>query len=208
MSAAYNAVKEVSMPINMRLSPSDDRFFSPDRDLAYCAPHLVHRAIHGLDPMRQEPWIRDYLLQQKIEDEQLVEGARVIAEYMNKTLKDPVHKEPYEALDAAGFFKLPPNVQHIVLAKLGQVFLSAIFPSIRDITRDPNVLAKGAEEIAEAAATLLTAQLLRNTRKALEEENKAAPWWCHLLSRVFFIYAPREYARYFGVSRKPPEPKV
>jgi hypothetical protein len=140
------------MPINMRLTPTDPRFFSPDRDLAYCAPHLVHRVFTGFDPENQEPWIRAYLKQNKIPLDDLTRAAEVVATYMNVTLLDPQYKEPYDALEAAGFFMLDPKVQHIVCAKLGQVFLSSIFPSIRDVTRDPSAPPFNTKHIADAAA--------------------------------------------------------
>ncbi len=140
--------------INMRLTPQDPRFFSPDRDLAYCTPHLVHRAMQGLDPLKQEPWISSYLAMHSISNDALVDAAKCLAEYMNKTLLDPKYKHPFEALEAAGFFNLPMPVQIIVLAKLGQVFMSGFFTSIRDITRDPSEPPVDTTQIADQAALL------------------------------------------------------
>lgn len=142
------------MPVQMRLNPSDDRFYSPDRDLAYCAPHLIHRAMCGLDYEAQEPWIRAYLADHNISNDALADAARAIATYMNHALMDPAHKEPFFALEAAGFFKLDPKVQHVVLAKMGQILLSASFTCIRDVTRQPNDPPFKTTEIADAAADL------------------------------------------------------
>lgn len=123
--------------VQMRLNPSDSRFFSPDRDLAWCTPHLVLRALQGLDPDKQEPWVLHYLESQGITNEQLCEGASAIATFMNTAVFDPKYENPFDAFKAAGFFELPNPVQTIVLAKIGQVFMSAFFPSIRDVTKGP-----------------------------------------------------------------------
>lgn len=142
------------MGIQMRLSANDERFYSPDRDLAYCSPHLVHRAMLGLNPENQEHWIRAFIEENNIPPEQLVEAARALADYMNKALTDPQYKQPFEALQAVGFFNLDPKTSCIVCAKLGQVFLSAIFSSIRDVTRDPKAPPFNTKEIADAAEKL------------------------------------------------------
>ncbi len=142
------------MPLQIRLSPTENRLYSPDRDLAYCSAKLVMRAIQGLDPERQEPWVLKYLADNKIVPDELVEGAMVMAKYLNHTLLDPQYKQPFEALEAAGFFKLSPAVQTIICAKVGQVFISAFFPSIRDVTRDPTDPPLDTEEIEKVAVTM------------------------------------------------------
>ncbi len=143
------------MPIQMRLSPNDDRFYSPDRDLAYCSPHLIHRALLGLDPEKQEPWVTQFIYENGVSNDELLKAGVCLAEYMNKSLADPVNKDPYEALQAAGFFNLSAETQCIVCAKIGQVFLSAIFTSLRDIIRDPKDLPYDTKSIADVAGVFL-----------------------------------------------------
>jgi hypothetical protein len=159
------------MPVQMRLSPSDERFYSPDRDLAYCTPHLVLRAMQSLDPDNQEPWIKEYLAANNITNDQLVEGAASLAIYLNKTMLDPQYKEPYDALNAAGFFSLPQAVQNVICMKLGQVFVSAFFSAIRDVTRDPNDPPMDTKAIAEVAGTLIK-RLSRPKKRRFWER-----WW-------------------------------
>jgi hypothetical protein len=139
------------MPLQMRLSESDNRKYSPDRDLAYCTPHLIHRAMKGLDPDTQEPWVTAYLKEQNIDTDALVQGAEVLANYFNKALLDPQFKHPYEALESVGFFNLPQPVQTIICAKLGQVLISASFSSIRDVTRGPGEPSFDTKMIADVA---------------------------------------------------------
>lgn len=167
--------------INMRMTPQDPRFFSPDRDLAYCTPHLVHRAVLGLDPEHQEPWIKKFLAAQNITSESLIDGARILAEYMNKALLDPKYKHPYEALLASGFFDLPDEVQVVILAKIGQVFLSGFFTAIRDVLRDPNDPPASLQKIADAATTL----------QESAAKYRAAPAWRKYLYRAYL--RAREY---------------
>jgi hypothetical protein len=142
------------MPVQMRLSQGDDRFYSPDRDLAYCTPHLVMRAMRGLDPDNQEDWILDYLAEHKIDNDTLVKGAEVLAKYLNSTMLDPQYKQPFEALTAAGYFALPQPVQTIICAKIGQVMISAFFSCIRDVTRTPENPPMDTAAIAQVAAEL------------------------------------------------------
>lgn len=126
------------MPVQMRLSPNDNRLYSPDRDLAYCTPHLVHRALLGLDPENHEPWVKAFLEKESVTNEQLCEAGMVMARYLNIMSIDPQYKQPVEALEAAGFFLLPGAVQTLVCAKMGQAFLSAAFLSVRDVMKTPN----------------------------------------------------------------------
>lgn len=124
------------MPLQLRQTNGDGRLFSPDRDLAYCTPHLVFRALRGLDPDNQEAWILGYLAKEYVTNDELVQVAKAVAEYMNKAVFDPAYTEPYAALKASGFFDVRMAAQMAVCAKIGQVFLSAFFVSIRDATND------------------------------------------------------------------------
>lgn len=118
--------------------------------------------MQGLDPDRQEEWVQIFLKDQKIDNDMLVRAAAVLATYMNQTMLDPQHKNPYDALNSAGFFNLPPAVQTIVCAKLGQVFMSAFFSAMRDITRDPSDPPLDTKAIAQVAADLQTRLIQRN----------------------------------------------
>lgn len=124
--------------VQMRMNAQDPRFYSPDRDIAHCSYNLIGKAITGLDPEKQEPWIRTFLEANKLTTDDLAKGAEVVAKYMNDTMLDPEHKEPLDALAKAGFFDLPESVQTIVLAKIGQVYIATFFTAIRDVTRDPD----------------------------------------------------------------------
>jgi len=126
------------MGLQMRISPQDGRWYSPDRDLAYCMHHLAGRAVAGLDLGRREPWVQRFIDSRGITEDQLCEAAAAYARYLNGALFEPAHAQPFSALEAAGFFNLPEDVQTLFLAKLGQVFTSAFFVSARDVTNDPS----------------------------------------------------------------------
>jgi hypothetical protein len=151
-SAEHYLKGRYTLPVQFRLSASDERFYSPDRDLAYCASNLIKRAIVGLDPDKQEPWVVKSIQDNNISLESLSDAAKALATYINNTLTDPQYKQPLDSLEAAGFFKLPLPVQQLVCAKVGQVFLSAIFPSIRDVIRDPHKPAYKIEDLGAIAA--------------------------------------------------------
>lgn len=169
--------------IQMRLNAQDPRFFSPDRDLAYCTPHLIHRALKGLDPNNQEHWIASYLKEKGLTNDDLVSGAFVIAKYMNNTLLDPTYNTPFAALVAAGFFDLPQAVQTILLAKIGQVFMSAFFTSIRDVTRNPNEPNADIKAIAEQAEQL---------NKDITRYKNMSVWMRWLTKLYAFLHKPNK----------------
>lgn len=158
----------------MRLSKDDARFYNADRDLAYCCPHLMFRAVAGLDKERQEEWVQQYVAQHLVSDAELLDVAKSMSDYLNATALDPTNQQPFDALTAAGFFKLRPSVQTLMLAKLGQVFLSAIFPSIRDTVRDPQTPPLGADKMIEAVHSLETSLRPKNT---LWSRCCALLWW-------------------------------
>ena len=139
----------------MRMSPHDERFFSPDRDLAYCTPHLVYRAMVGLDPGKRESWIDSYLQKNNISEEELAKGAECLADYLNRSVLDPQYKQPFEALEASKFFDVAFDVQTLILAKIGQVYMSGFFTSIRDVTRTPDKPAADMTKLSEEAKRLV-----------------------------------------------------
>lgn len=173
------------MPIQMRLSETDSRRYSPDRDLAYCGPHLVNAALLGLEIGNQDKWIVDFLKNNNVQDEFLAAAGKTIAEYMNKALANPEYKTPFESLTAVGFFALPPEVQTIVCAKLGQALLCALFTCVRDVIRDPNEPYFDAKAIGAAAEKLIEQINLRNK----PDEVKKLGILARVRERVLRIYS-------------------
>lgn len=138
------------MSVQMRFP--DGRLYSPSRDLAYCFHSLAARAIRGLDPDHREPWVKEYIANNSITDEQLCAAAQTYAKYINTTLFDPSYTDPFAALTAAGFFDLPQAVQILICAKLGQVVSSAFFVSARDVTADASKPPVDKSTMAKAVA--------------------------------------------------------
>lgn len=175
------------MPVQMRLNASDTRLYNPDRDLAYCSPHLVHRAMLGLDPTNQEEWVLQYINKNKLNEDVLVQSAKVLASYMNEAMLDPKYSHPFQALKSVGFFDLPKEAQVLVCAKIGQVFLSAIFSSIRDVTRNPTEPPINARKMADIAEDF---QKQLHTYRSLSLIGK----WCFNILQSLF--------NFFGLFRR------
>lgn len=139
------------MGIQARLSATDSRLYTPDRDLAYCTQHLVHSAICALDEDKQDEWLKSFAEKYDISQDDLGFTAVALAEYFNKTLKDPSYKQPLDALTAAKFFEATHEAQHLACASIGRVLICAAFTAVRDVTKDPSEPSICSKEIADAA---------------------------------------------------------
>jgi hypothetical protein len=127
-------------------------------------------AFRGLDPDVQEPWVKQYLRDNGIADEQLVIGAEVFAKYLNSSMLDPQYKQPYEALQAVGFFDLPQAVQLLIAARLGQTLMSMFFCSIRDVIKGPEDFVLDKEAINKIVA---------DTQQKIHKRQTS--WWRRIL---------------------------
>jgi len=116
-------------------SPGDDRWYAPDRDLAYVGPELIRRAFLqvSLDKLRHDASYTE-MLKGVPEDEllgYLGDAAKALANGVNVC-----HRGSPDGPAAAfvEFAALPSPAPQIFLMRLGEMLLGAIFTALQDVT--------------------------------------------------------------------------
>lgn len=120
--------------LQIRPKGTNDPFYGPHRDLAYLFPHIAYAAMQGLDAGAWQPWYKEWLNHNGVTEEQLGEGARVLALFCKCCTAKIDEHSAEDVLERVGFFDLPRPVQFVIQAKLGQIMLGAFFASIREVT--------------------------------------------------------------------------
>jgi len=110
----------------------DDRFYNPNRDLAYCFRDM---ALATADMLAEESWpdhLRDYLEHHEIDEEMLGKASVAFCEFVcSSTNADETLQQ---ALERVGWFKLPEAAQQAYLACLGRVVASYFIVCVRQAT--------------------------------------------------------------------------
>ena len=142
-------------------SQNDDRWYAPDRDLAYVGPELIRRALLkiDLDQVCSEAPFAGLLLRYSVADIEhyFGEAAKQLALGVNACWKaDAAGPE----VAFGGFCAVPAEVRVVIMAKLGAMLLGAIYTSLQDVTpvdgspphhRSLQSLLAAAEEFAKRA---------------------------------------------------------
>jgi len=118
-----------------------DPFYNPERDFAHVGPNMILGAMYALEPDTWEPWLKDFLADHDITYESIMESGapKMLAQALNLVIK---LESPPAAMEKVGFDKLPPALQMLFYARLGQVLLSAVWAGAKDVARpdsDPPV---------------------------------------------------------------------
>ena len=114
-------------------APGEKRWYSPDRDMAYCWQSMVRAAANGLAAVSWEDWFRDYFAHSGLTEDQIGEAMVVYIKSIVK-LTEPGISSHKQALEECGWFNLHPAAQIAVLMRLGQVATASFFTCIRDVT--------------------------------------------------------------------------
>lgn len=142
-------------------SQNDDRWYAPDRDLAYVGPELIRRALLNIDVAQliSEPPFDDLAIKFMLSEliESFGEAAKHLANGVNACWRGD-SDGPNAAF--AAFCKVPVEVRTVIMAKLGAMLLGAIYTSLQDVTpvdgspphhRSLQSLVSAAEEFANRA---------------------------------------------------------
>lgn len=135
--------------LQIRPTSGDRRFYSPNRDLAYCFPNLFKIALKELiddSSWINHSWWSDYLKFHSVSVEDIQEAA-VAMMLSFQYFSDKDCDSPAAALVKADFFNTKPAAQLAIAARLGQVCTGAFFTSLRDIMRDDDELPTSLKEI-------------------------------------------------------------
>jgi len=129
-----------------------DPYYSPERDIAHIGPQMVAGAVRAVDCLPfpdsphtpgnpeavtrglQEPWLDKFISDNGITYADLIkcEAPRLLARALNRIISA---EHPPAAMTAVGFDKLPAAIQMLFYARLGQVFLSAVWAGVKDVSR-------------------------------------------------------------------------
>lgn len=111
----------------------EERWYSPDRDLAYAFPSLARAALDQLAITNWKPWFADYFAFAGLTEADIGEAAVAFAKYFEYVCS-PEISSPRQAFERAGWFELKSSAQVALFMKLGQVCTMAFYTAIRDIT--------------------------------------------------------------------------
>jgi putative SOS response-associated peptidase YedK len=105
-------------------------FYSPARDLAYIGPKIVERAMVTLNEENWEPWLKEHLTENGVSVDTIcdTEAPIKLARTLNKIIRLPLQ----EALKASEFEELPAAIQLLFYARMGQIFLAALWSAVKD----------------------------------------------------------------------------
>jgi hypothetical protein len=103
---------------------------NPSRDIAYFWPQILEESKQGLLKDNWEPWYKDYLAKNDVDEEEVLEAHACLTAALCATdIPDLDH--PYKALQATGFFQCKIAAQLVVMAKVGQIGSMAFWAGIR-----------------------------------------------------------------------------
>jgi hypothetical protein len=149
----------------IRGSEGDSRFYSPNRDVAYCYVQMVTKALQHLDVEDTwAAWVGDYLRHTGTTVDDIGETAKCLADGIADFIGDLSIESPNDALEKSGFLASNPAAQLVICAKIGQMFTGMYFNAIRDVTpmggespiqKDMEILANEAAAVAKTLAQAL-----------------------------------------------------
>jgi hypothetical protein len=115
-----------------------DPFYSPERDVAYIGPNVIHGAMVSIEEKFWEPWLREFMDANGIDYQAVVDSdaPTLMAEALNTIIHTA---NPVVALEAAGFTKLPHAIQMLFYARIGQCFLASLWASVKDVAKPEDV---------------------------------------------------------------------
>jgi hypothetical protein len=106
-------------------------FYAPNRDLGHIGVAYLRAAVALLEPETFEPWFQVFVQKNGITDEQLGMCASCLGAATSLIAE---HADVRDALQAAGFYDLPQQVQLAMYIRLGQVLLGGVWTSVRELT--------------------------------------------------------------------------
>ena len=120
------------MSLQMRLSQSDARLYSANRDVAHCFAPVVKEVAARLEDNRW-PAVGQYLTDLGVSDAALGEAC-VAFVYFVRSAVDYPKESMADALARCGWYKLPEAAQVAYMAYLGTVVSGIFFHGVREVT--------------------------------------------------------------------------
>lgn len=167
--------------LQMRHRGTDDPFYAPHRDISYVTHHLAVRAVGQLDQIN---WgqLRGFFEANGVTEEQLGEGAKVLAAFLNHCTDEVADTMPHQVLERVGFTTLPFPVQVALVYALGQQFMGAFFVCVREVTHKDEAPPLDMQAIVDAADASATYLNMPRWRRWLAHRTHRVREW--LLTRL------------------------
>ncbi len=135
--------------LQYRMSSSDSRLYSPDRDLAHIFKSIMAMLAERLEEQTL-PEI-ETLLEGKITMDDRGDAMHAMLVFMRDgIINDNPKSEMADELQACGWFNVKPEARAALLAYLGTIFLGASFQAIREATINNVGPLMNAKDVAKA----------------------------------------------------------
>lgn len=108
-----------------------DKFYSPQRDIAYIGAHVLSVAMRAADKENREDWYQKFLDDNNIDEDALDAAAHLFFKGAVTVIE---MEHPVVAMENSGFAMLPGAEQLAIYGKVGQVFLAALWSGIKDVS--------------------------------------------------------------------------
>jgi len=153
--------------LQARMSSSDPRLYSPNRDVAHCFPGVVKDLTAR---MEQSRWAELHKLLDAsghTDHASQAERAKASAVFL-AVMAGAVNnrkKGLYDVMIDAGWFELSPALQVMYMAYLGSIMTGVFFAGVRDASFGGPEPAASVEELVAAGTEMLRIQALPRWRR-------------------------------------------
>jgi hypothetical protein len=119
------------MSVNARMSQSDQRLYSPNRDLAHCFGDVMKEVAASCEDGKWDALV-DLARANKVTDEQVGEGCAALLYFIYS--QSDQRESMAQGLARCGFLDLDPVVRVILMAHLGKVILGMHWAGVKEAT--------------------------------------------------------------------------
>lgn len=158
------------MVLQARMSPSDDRWYNVNRDLAHCFADVVREVAARLDDDRW-PVIGELCRANQVSDDDLAQACGAFCRFVVGACDDP-RESMHTVLSRVGWFDLPSVAQVAYMAYLGTVVAGYFFAGVREAT------------IGGQGPLLDCDDLRAFGREGYRALTRRRPWWSRLWRRL------------------------
>lgn len=112
----------------------DNRFYNPNRDIAWLYAPAMKEAIFALDECNWTSGIRAIIEATGITEDDISEAVAALVKAHVLFTNVRSVSTPEDALVTAGFFQCKPAARYLITGRLGEVMLGGFFVAVRDVT--------------------------------------------------------------------------
>lgn len=118
------------MALKLRPKGSNDPYYNPLRDLAYCYPQAVENVVTKFNEHRW-PELEQLVATEGVTFDNLCDAMDAYVTFLNEAHKDP-SEQLRDVMARTGWLSQPKGAQIAIMAMLGSVVTGQLFHAIRD----------------------------------------------------------------------------